>query len=155
MSSLASAVGLTLVRGTTRAINANLPKDGPLGTIRPGSAQLYARQRRYYTPAGGLRPGGATGGGAKYQAQAVHGYRDRYDGCPAVCCDRPVPPGDGVNDGCWRYTLGRRSCHGRYPFDPVWAHLPPVNDGRTVIKIQVVRQTADLNVRGTALDLFA
>ena len=140
---------LKAVRAVTRAINANLPKDGPLGTIRPSSAQLYARPRQYYTPTPQpyvlprpvVEPTPLRAPGADY-----------YDPTQR---DRPVPPAvvpfvetidPGSCDHSRRYSAG--------PFDAPWKHLPPVDRIETRMEVNPVRPKVELITKGTLLDLY-
>lgn len=154
--SIQSAVGLIVaiselkaVRAVTNAINANLPKDGPLGTIRPSSAQLHARPRPYYTP---------TPGTQVEPRLVIHPTANRAptaDYYDPACRDRPVcgtySVTASIDPGSCEAT--RRSSAG--PFDAPWKHLPPVQSTEALLEVNLVRPVVEVITKGTLLDLFA
>ena len=158
MASLESAVSLIVavselaaVRAVTGAINANLPKDGPLGTIRPTSAELRPRPGRAYTqtpstrvdPRPVLREAGVGG--------PVYDYYDRF-GCRCRCDGNELAP--AASSDAWVMEGPTRS--GKLgPFDAPWRHLPPVDNAQTVVKLNVIRPRVDVVRKGMLIDLFA
>jgi hypothetical protein len=180
MSSLESAVSLIvaiselkLVRSITGAINANLPKDGPLGTIRPSAAQLYARPRQYYTPTPQQR-----GNGASYQAKAAGAdgavrRPDCYDPSPAARAADHLPPATAcppADPGCCGDRAAYYPASGFWngkpggpwtgPWVPPWRVLPPVEDGVVRehvhgLRVQPPPPPVDLVRKGSLLDVFA
>ena len=159
MASLDSAVSLIVavselaaVRAVTSAINANLPKDGPLGTIRPSSAQLYHRPGRSFeytqTPRFEPRP-------VLRESPAVGASYAAYDrfGCRCPCGDvKDLAPAASVD--AWVMEGPTRS--GRSgPFDAPWRHLPPVDNAGTAVKVNLIRPKVDVVRKGMLIDLFA
>ena len=158
MASLESAVSLIVavtelaaVRAVTNAINANLPKDGPLGTIRPPDSQFDPRPGRSftYTPPTYVEPRPV------FQPAPSYGSRfDYYDrfGCGCQCDVSDLAPAASVD--AWTMEGPTRS--GRSgPFDPPWRHLPPVDNAGTVVKLNVIRPKVDVVRKGMLIDLFA
>lgn len=159
MASLESAVSLIVavtelaaVRAVTSAINANLPKDGPLGTIRPSSAELRPRPGRTYTytptPRFEPRPVVREAG----TERPTFDYYDRF-GCRCYGCDvRDVSPAASVD----AWDMGGPTRSGRSgPFDAPWRHLPPVDNAQTAVKVNVIRPKVDVVRKGMLIDLFA
>ena len=139
---------LKAVRAVTRAFNANLPKDGPLGTIRPSSAQLYARPRRYYSPTALVRPSRVDRPVLPLSATTDR-RKDDYDSCYR---DRPVSACRDANDA--RVIDGPTRPATTSVIEPPWKHLPPVRECRTVVKVQRVRPKVEIVTKGTLLDVF-
>ena len=139
---------LKAVQAVTRAINANLPKDGPLGTIRPSSAQLQPRPRQYYsqTPEARIEP--------RQVVQPTPTFavaRDYYDPC---CRDVPVPTKASEPSEPWTMEGPSRRT-GTGPVDPPWKHLPPPVTCAAELKVNLIRPQVDLITKGMLLDVFA
>lgn len=143
---------LKVVQSITKAINANLPKDGPLGTIRPSSAQLNPRPKLYYSQAREPRIEPRKVEHPLANRAPIADYYDRTHR------DHPVPAGplaaaerNLAYDGSCECSV-RKSSEG--PFEAPWKHLPPVQTPQTIIRVNLVRQKVDLINKGTLLDLF-
>ena len=157
MGSIDSAVSLLLavtdlaaVRAVTKAINANLPKNGPLGTSRPTYAQLTPRPRPHYTPTLQPRPA---------PREVVHPTPNfgiglttyNRSGYANPCCEK-LASSQPVD--AWQMEEPRQTLSAG-PFDAPWKHLPPVSHPESQMKVNLVRPQVDLITKGMLLDLFA
>lgn len=143
-SLIVAASGLKVVQLLRDAINAGLPKTGPLGTIPPGANP--------HTP----RPH------PKFSNAPV---RDGYDGAVRVIHptprieprevihptprveDLPLPPVTPVGDEA-------STTKSTNPIQPPWKMLPWPEQPEVVIQTKVIRPMVDLIHKGTLLDLF-
>lgn len=161
MGSIDSAVSLLLavtdlaaVRAVTKAINANLPKNGPLGTSRPTYAQLTPRPQPHYTPTLQPRPAPRAvvhptpnfgiGFGIGLTTYNRSGYAN-------PCCEKSASSETFV---AWTMEQPRQTLSAG-PFDAPWKHLPPVCHPESQMKVNLVRPRVDLITKGMLLDLFA
>jgi len=142
---LLAAFDLAAVRAVTGAINANLPKTGPLGTIpvsanpaiaQPGSGaraglqQTYEpRQRFHPTPV--------------YEARPVCHLSPTYESSPPRC---QPPLIDVVEVPVVKVSTN--------PLRPFWETLPPVPPEQPAPVPKVIVQKVDVISKGTLLDLF-
>lgn len=159
MASLDSLAGLIVatmelqaVRAVTQAINANLPKDGPLGTIRPSSAQLTARPKLHYNQTPEARivqrpvvhptPNFATG---------PTGYDSKGNACGYAAESKTL----AVSTACDAWTMDEPRKLSAHVFDAPWKHLPPISHPEVQVKVNLVRPQVELITKGMLLDLFA
>jgi hypothetical protein len=133
---------LKVVESITHAINANLPKTGPLGTIPASTRPLDPRPRLKSTPTKEyrlrqvLRPETTI-----IASRHVQHPVDRFE--PSH--EQPVVTQPGVVEAHNK---------AKSPFLPPWATLPPVRPVKTEQVVKVVHQKVDLQSRGTVLDIF-
>lgn len=134
---------LAVVTDVIHAINANLPKTGPLGTIPAATRSLDPRPRlratpqRHFSARQVLRP---DAGEVDHRRADVR--VDRYE---PSCCE-PLPTSQTVIVEANNRTVS--------PFLPVWATLPPVRHVTAARVVKVVYQKVDLLGRGSLLDVF-
>ena len=133
---------LKVVQSITHAINANLPKTGPLGTIPADTRRLDPRPRLKSTPTPEYRPRQVLHPETTVIAsrRTLHPV-DRYE----PTRDQPVISQPGVVEAHNKT---------KSPFLPPWATLPPVQPVKTVRVVKVVHEKVDLQSRGTVLDIF-
>jgi hypothetical protein len=130
---------LAAVRAVTGAINANLPKTGPLGTIPPSANASGPRLKNHLEPAAEYLPRRHIEPTPTYEARKV------YHVTPLTEQALPpfIPPAEPI--GCSKSI---------YAIKPVWATLPPVEHERVIIRPKVFVQNVDVISKGTLLDMF-
>lgn len=142
-ASLAIAVlDLKLVQGLRDAINAGMPKTGPLGTIPPGANPFNPRPRlkannaplAQVSPQAKLRPSPVI-----EPRQVIH-PQPRVEHLPPECAPLPTA-----------YVYEKPRCH---VIEPPWRTLPFPHEEVVIIRPQVVQQRVDLIHKGMLLDLF-
>lgn len=143
VASLALAYSdLKVVQDVVNAINANLPKTGPLGTIPAATRSLDPRPRLRATPEEQFNA--RFKNTSSNDVDAVRERQrevDRYE--PSKHCD-PLP----------QTIVLEPYKRSKSPIQPIWATLPPVPHVTTDRVVKVVHQKVDLLARGTMLDLF-
>lgn len=139
---------LKAVQAVTKAINANLPKDGPLGTIRPSSAQLNPRPRKYYdqTPQPHVMPRPVM-----HPTPRMHTAGDYYD---RSTVGNGAPSAASEASGPWSLGEGCACKKSESPLVAPWKHLPPVAEGRVDLVVNLVRPKVDIISKGSLLDLY-
>jgi hypothetical protein len=132
---------LKLVHSITSAINANLPKTGPLGTIPVsalhGSPQPHAKLRGSDNVR--IEPRQVIHPTPRIEPRQVIHPAPRVIEPPPELLD-PIEP-EWVN-------------RSKSPLLPPWKTMPPVQPVVVVIEPKVLRQQVDVIHKGTLLDLF-
>ncbi|MGN6505981.1 MAG: hypothetical protein ACTHM6_10510 [Tepidisphaeraceae bacterium] len=136
---------LMAVEAVTKAINANLPHTGPLGTIPqgygPGTRPVlvnHAHDNPQITPR--LRAHPAPRIEARQTVTpAPRRGNDTYEPAPATA------PCDCVCEPAPRHAS---------PIPPIWKNLPPVAKDAVIIRPKVIVQKVDVITKGTLIDLF-
>ncbi len=143
LPSLISAIaGLNVVRAVTGAINANLPKTGPLGTI-PAAANPHTPQPH---------PKFNVDAEPRIEPRPVIHPAPRFDPRFVI---HPTPkiedvPPQYVTSPCVEASHSKSS----NPIQPPWKTIPWPEHEVVIIEPKVFRQTVDLIHKGTLLDLF-
>lgn len=141
ISLLVAVSDLKLVHSITSAINANLPKTGPLGTI-PVSARFPSPSAR---PKLTLHP------------EPRIDRRDVFHPSPRIeprVVYHPTPRVEPESPPCVPPPVLYVTKPSTYPIKPVWAELPPVQGSQAEIRPKVTVQKVDTFHKGTLLDLF-
>lgn len=149
VSLLVAVTDLAAVRAVTKAINANLPRNGPLGTSRPTFAQLAPRPRPMYTPV--LTPRAVPREVVQPTPNFATSFStyDRFGRVTNSPSPAPSTPSEPWTMEQPRPTLSAG------PFDAPWKHLPAVSHPEVQQKVILVRPRVDLINKGMLLDLFA
>lgn len=132
---------LKLVTSITDAINANLPKTGPLGTI-PASAQYAspsAEPKLKLHPDPKIERRDVFHPTPRIEPRVVYHPTPRIEAEAPPCATPPVV-----------YVVKKST----NPIKPVWAELPPVQGSEVRIEPKVTVQKVDTFHKGTLLDLF-
>jgi hypothetical protein len=143
-SLIVALADLSAVRAVTGAINANLPKTGPLGTI-PASATLgdpQPRPKLSDEPEARLAPQPVFHPEPRFDPRFVVHPQPRIEEIPPQYVGTDAPA-----------SIDQK--HSSNPILPPWREpilLPHPQD--VVIEPKVIRQTVDLINKGTLLDLF-
>lgn len=135
---------LSVVRAITSAINANLPKTGPLGTIPPSANPHTPRPHPKFDDNPRAQPG--TGRvhmtpGPRFDPRVTIHPNPRIE---------VVSPPSVINPD----TQASVSTEQHNPIQPPWKVLPWPQEDRIIVEPKVYSQTVDLIHKGTLLDLF-
>jgi len=136
---LLALTDLAAVRAVTGAINANLPKTGPLGTI-PASANASGPRLK-----------------SQIEPQDVYLPRQHIEPTPTYEPRRVIHVTPTVQEALPPYVPLAEPIESKdtiHAIEPVWATLPPVEQEQVVIRPKVFVQKVDLITKGTLLDLF-
>lgn len=143
-SLIIAAAELSVVRAITGAINANLPKTGPLGTIPPAANPHIPRPHPKVDNEPQARPG---------TPSVVVTPSPRFD--PRLT----VHPLSRIEQGSTPSVIGpdiqTSISHEKYRWiQPPWKVLPWPQEDPIIIEPKVYPQKVDLFHKGTLLDLF-
>ncbi len=138
---LVAVSDLKLVQSITSAINANLPKTGPLGTIPAGArfASPGAQVKQVSHPQPRIEPRDVFHPTPRIEPRTVYHPQSRVEVQSPPCVSPPVV-----------YVVKKST----NPIKPIWAELPPVQGNPVVIEPKVIRPKVDLIHKGMLLDLF-
>jgi hypothetical protein len=123
------------------AINAGLPKTGPLGTIPPGANPHTPRPHLKFSNDPQPRVGAPT----------VLRPQDRFEPRTVI---HPEPTIESLPPQYATCPEAGASKPSTNPIQPPWKTLPWPRQDVAVIEPKVIRQTVDLIHKGTLLDLF-
>ena len=133
---------LRLVQSITSAINAGLPKTGPLGTIPPGANPFTPRPRMK----------------ADNEISGVVSPQPGLNAAPAIAARQTTHPNPRVADLPPQYAAPPTAYVYEKPtcsfIEPPWKTLPWPQPEVVVVCPKVVRQVVDYRHKGMILDVF-
>jgi hypothetical protein len=130
---------VSLLRG---AINANLPKTGPLGTIPPNANPATPQPQ----PKLAFRPAD------KFEPRHVVHPEPRFEPRPVI---HPTPRTESVPPQYVTAIDGpKMESTSDNPIQPPWRKIPWTDEPQLAVEVNVVKQSVDLIHKGTLLDLF-
>ncbi|MBC7784439.1 MAG: hypothetical protein H7144_11425 [Burkholderiales bacterium] len=143
VSLIVASLDLQMIKSIRGAINANLPKTGPLGTIPADANPATPRPHVKFQSDTGASPTIAP-------RQVIH-PTPHFEPRPVI---HPEPRVVDAPQHCAISPEQSASLAKSNPIKPPWRVIPPVIPDVVIIQTKVMQQKVDVIHKGTLLDLF-